>query len=134
MVIDPGNAVPVANAGADIEVQDGTAVTLNGSGSFDSDGSVVEYVWLESGSIIGTGAVIGKSFDAGVHTITLTVTDDMTVTSGTVVTLDGSGSRDDGTIVVYEWQEVEVTGSAVPDNVTLELVGVFPGAVYAVEV
>ncbi|MFQ6062628.1 MAG: PKD domain-containing protein, partial [Methanosarcinales archaeon] len=76
MVIDPENSAPFADAGADIEVQEGTAVTLNGSGSFDSDGSVVEYVWLESGRVIGTGAVIGKSFDAGVHTIALTVTDD----------------------------------------------------------
>ncbi len=36
---------PVANAGPDQVVNEGDLVTLNGSGSFDLDGEIVNYTW-----------------------------------------------------------------------------------------
>ena len=36
---------PVANAGPDQTVNEGDTVTLNGTGSFDSNGEIVSYAW-----------------------------------------------------------------------------------------
>ncbi len=42
---------PIANVGAKISTDENTLVTLDGSNSTDSDGSIVEYLWVqESGS------------------------------------------------------------------------------------
>lgn len=127
-----GNLPPVANAGLDQVVADDDAsgdeaVTLNGTGSNDSDGTIVSYEWREGGSLIATGATPTVTFAVGTHTVTLTVTDDdgatdtddvvitvnanqaptasFTVTaSGLTVNVDGSGSTDpDGTIAAYSW-------------------------------
>jgi hypothetical protein len=87
----PANLPPTANAGPDQNVRDpegdGTqSVTLNGSGSSDSDGSITSYVWKEGPTTIATGVNPTVNLSAGVHTITLTVTDDDTATgSDTVV-------------------------------------------------
>jgi hypothetical protein len=159
-VIDPANVAPAADAGCDQEVSEGTAVTLNGSGSSDTDGAVARYVWREGGSVIGIGCVIGRTFSAGTHPVVLTVTDDggksdsdtvtvtvtansapvadagcdQSVASGAVVTLDGSGSSDtDGAIEYYEWQE---DGAVLGSGVTLETVfapGVHEITLYAVD-
>ena len=134
------NDPPVANAGSDQLVHDADAdgsetVTLDGSGSSDSDGTIASYVWKEGASQIATGVSPQVSLSTGVHTIELTVTDDddatatdtvqitvnvvpvadagadQTVTDSDgdgseAVTLDGSGSSDaDGTIADYVWKE-----------------------------
>jgi len=52
------------------------SVTLDGSGSTDSDGTIVSYLWEEASSQIGTGVSPTLTFAVGVHTVTLTVTDD----------------------------------------------------------
>jgi len=73
--------VPVASAGADQSVSDADGdgletVTLDGSASFDPDGSIVSYQWSEGASVLGTTAVLAAPFTVGTHTVTLTVTDD----------------------------------------------------------
>jgi hypothetical protein len=77
----PPNNAPTANAGADQNVRDpegdGTQpVTLNGSGSSDPDGTIVNYTWREGPTTIATGVNPTVNFSAGLHTIVLTVTDD----------------------------------------------------------
>lgn len=56
---DP-NVAPTANAGTDQIVLPGVTVTLDGSGSSDSDGSIVSYVWAQTSgdavSIAGSGS------------------------------------------------------------------------------
>jgi len=42
------NQVPIANAGPDQVVDEGTTVTLNGSQSVDRDGSIVSYLWTQT--------------------------------------------------------------------------------------
>ena len=85
------NKPPVANAGADVEVNSGTtAVPLDGRGSMDDDGSIT-YAWARTGGTTGaSGNLINEdmaqaSFTpdtvaAGAadatHVFTLTVTDD----------------------------------------------------------
>lgn len=74
------NLPPVANAGLDQTVTDNDVdgvetVTLNGTGSFDSDGVIVSYEWKEGGTMLGSTASISGIFAVGSHTVTLTVTD-----------------------------------------------------------
>ncbi len=109
-------------------------VSLNGSGSTDADGTIVEYAWTTSDGQQAFGANTQMTFNhAGTYSITLTVTDNdgvtdtakdgVTVTAKPVapvahlgispkngeapltVSLNGSGSTDaDGTIVEYAWK------------------------------
>lgn len=71
------NQPPVANAGADQVVFDTNldgfeTITVDGSASFDPDGSVASYAWFEGEALLGTSPV-------------LTVTDDQGLTRGDVV-------------------------------------------------
>lgn len=75
-----GARPPVANAGGDQIVVDldgsGTEpVMLDGSGSFDSDGTIQSYSWTEGSTQIASGETPAVSLALGAHTITLTVTD-----------------------------------------------------------
>jgi hypothetical protein len=42
------NLPPIANAGSDVAVSPGAAVTLNGIASSDSDGTIVGYLWTQT--------------------------------------------------------------------------------------
>ena len=82
----PANEPPIAVAGADQSVTDTDndglgSVLLNGTGSTDPDGSIVSYEWSEGGSVIGTSSSQGAAFSVGIHTVTLTVTDDAGATA-----------------------------------------------------
>lgn len=75
-----GNLPPVADAGDDQTVIDSDgdgveAVTLNGSASYDPDGTITAYEWTEGGTPLGAGEVVTCDFAVGTHTVTLTVTD-----------------------------------------------------------
>ena len=92
-----GNQPPVANAGVDQSVTDSDGdgsqgVTLNGSASSDSDGTISSYVWKEGTTQIATGATPAVTLGVGSHSITLTVTDDAgaTATDTVLVTVQGS--------------------------------------------
>jgi len=83
---------PTANAGPDQRVFDNDnngieRVTLNGSGSHDSDGTIVSYRWTENGSQIATGVAPTVSLALGAHVITLTVTDDNGATGSDIVAI-----------------------------------------------
>jgi PKD domain-containing protein/K319-like protein len=76
----PVNHPPVANAGASQTLgctsQNGTVVTLNGSGSSDPDGDPLTYVWKDAaGNVVGTSAIVQRTLSSGTYTFTLTVTD-----------------------------------------------------------
>ena len=86
------NADPTAAAGDDQEVTDSDetgyeTVMLDGSGSTDSDGSIVSWVWREGETQIATGETVGASLSVGTHTITLTVTDNDSATDQDTVTV-----------------------------------------------
>lgn len=73
------NDPPVADAGPDQSIEcsspDGALATLDGSGSFDPDGEIVEYFWTNS---LGTadGPTPTIALPIGTETTTLVVTDD----------------------------------------------------------
>ena len=55
----------------------GEPTTFDGSGSFDPDGTIVQYSWTFGDGVTGTGAVADHTYAAaGNYDVTLTVTDD----------------------------------------------------------
>jgi len=87
------NVPPTADAGPDQNVTDTDSsgsedVTLDGSGSSDSDGTIVSYEWEESSVPIATGVGPTVTLDVGGHTIDLTVTDDDDATDTDSVVID----------------------------------------------
>ena len=99
----PPNAPPVAEAGADVEVNSGTTpVPLDGRGSMDNGGSIATYLWARTGGTTGaSGTLINANMAqasftpdpvaAGAadvtHVFTLTVTDDDNATDTDMVTI-----------------------------------------------
>jgi len=86
------NDNPVADAGPDQSVIDTDGdgfelVQLDGTASMDIQGPIAAYDWSEGGSPLATGAAPQVTLAVGVHTITLTVTDDDGVTDDDTVVI-----------------------------------------------
>ena len=90
VTVDAPNLPPVANAGPDQSVASGDTVTLNGSGSSDTDGTIASWSWRRTGgtpgrSVVMTDAntarphfttdILFAGADDVIHGFTLTVTD-----------------------------------------------------------
>ena len=126
---------PVANAGSDQYLPEGSLVTFDGSMSSDNVG-IVDYVWsfFDVMPVELHGATVDYSFSAfGTYLVTLTVYDaagnsawddlqvtmdarpiadagpDQTVDEDAIVTFDGSASWDDDGIVDYVWSISELS-------------------------
>jgi PKD repeat protein/ABC-type oligopeptide transport system substrate-binding subunit len=99
MTVTVGTA-PVADAGADQTVDVGDTVTFDGSGSTDSDGTIVSYTWTfvyQSSARTLTGVSPTFDFDvAGTYTVTLTIVDDIGLTSTDTVQITVEGDELDG--------------------------------------
>jgi len=123
---------PIADAGEDIEVDQGVETTFNGSGSSDNVG-IVAYLWtIRIGDDVVTLNGSGPSYtfrEPGIFNVTLTVTDgrglsysdelvvtvhdteppiasagdDVTINEGGTAILNGLGSTDNVGIVSFVW-------------------------------
>jgi hypothetical protein len=86
-----GNSAPIANAGTNQTVEanasTGTFVTLNGTGSTDTESNIATYQWSEGPTPLATGAQPSVSLSVGVHTLTLRVTDSLGLFSESTVTV-----------------------------------------------
>ncbi|MCB2148048.1 MAG: PKD domain-containing protein [Deltaproteobacteria bacterium] len=112
------NQAPTAVAGQNQSVDEGTSVTLDGSGSGDTDGTIVGYQWVQTGGAgisLNNAASAQASFtapvvgiDGGTLTFSLTVTDD-----------DGSSSASTTTVSVLKSSSTDVDGDNVPDVLDL---------------
>ncbi len=102
------NTPPVADAGADQVIEcaaPDTPVVLDGSGSSDSDGSISQYSWTQTGgdNVILTGSdTVSPSFTVdflGIVTFELTVTDNggATGTDTVEITINGVNECSEGT-------------------------------------
>ena len=99
------NNAPIANAGGDQTVMEGSVVTLDGSLSSDIDEDIVKYEWRNEKGVIGRGVIFRKNnFYAGRHTITLTVTDDV-----------GVRHSDEVIIVVKQRVVIEPSPTIIPE-------------------
>ena len=119
------------------------ACSFDGTGSSDSDGTIVSHAWDFGDGSGGTDAMADHTYaDPGTYTVTLTVTDnhgetddvshDVTATNQapqadaegdcnfTICSFDGTGSSDsDGTIVAYVWDfgDGTIGNGATPEHV-----------------
>jgi len=135
---------PIASAGPDQSISSATtSITLDGSNSFDLDGTVVSYLWEQiSGATvtinnINSAVTSVTGLQGGDYVFRLTVTDndgltdtdfiaisvnqppiadaniDQNITTLTT-TLDGSNSTDsDGSIVSYTWTLISGSGATI---------------------
>ena len=79
------NYVPVADAGSPQTVDEGTTVTLDGSGSSDADTDTLTYSWTASTDIVFTNTTVAKpTFMAPVVTQDTDYIISLVVTDGTV--------------------------------------------------
>jgi hypothetical protein len=131
---EAANKPPVADAGGDYQVMDSDGdgrqlVVLDGSGSFDPDGTVQAYVWQEDGVVLGSSASLEHEFSLGAHTVSLTVTDDKGAAAGdtAIVSVLPLSGLDTVAILRAEYVRktkqllVKATSSSQPDAVlTLE--------------
>ena len=104
------NLPPNAEAGPDQTVADtdsngSESVTLDGSASSDSDGTITTYTWREGARPIATVATPTVTLSMGVHTLTLEVTDD-----------DGDSTTDTVVVTVNPANQVTVTASTAQAN------------------
>ncbi|HKQ16700.1 MAG TPA: autotransporter domain-containing protein [Steroidobacteraceae bacterium] len=93
------NAAPTANAGADRNIADsdgqpGESVTLDGSASTDTDGTLTSFEWhrvtgSESSETLGTGRTLTVTLPDGTNDIFLIVTDNggNTAVDGVLITI-----------------------------------------------
>ena len=63
-VVTIANRPPVANAGPDQSAGPGTAITFNGTGSSDPDGSIASYGWTFGDGTSASGPVVTHSYSA----------------------------------------------------------------------
>jgi uncharacterized protein YkwD len=104
---DGPNRAPLANAGEDKTVYDANVV-FDGSASGDADGDIVNYSWDFGDGSTGDGAQATHQYaDAGVYTVTLTVTDDEgeTAEDTVVITVNAPGTPDSSWPA--DWTELE---------------------------
>jgi hypothetical protein len=96
----PDNQLPVADAGTyatqpDTDGVPGETITLDGSASSDSDGTIASYAWTVNGTDSYTGIAPLVILGDGANTIQLIVTDD-----------DGAASAVDTTSITVEAPQV----------------------------
>ncbi|MBN2539518.1 MAG: hypothetical protein JXB09_05665, partial [Deltaproteobacteria bacterium] len=83
----PVNEPPVADAGSDHNVIEGATVTLDGSGSFDPDGTITSYQWTQT---VGTMVTLSDSTAVSPTFVTPPVADE-TVMSFELTVEDNEG-------------------------------------------
>jgi hypothetical protein len=128
------NKIPVADAGADQTVQEGSAVVLNGANSFDPDAEAITFSWVQTAgtAVLLSGAnaanptftapLVGPAGDT--LTFELTVSDGIdnsqpdyvnafveNVNHSPIANAGADQTRDEGTLVALNG-----TGSTDPDG------------------
>lgn len=93
---DPVNRIPTAAAGADQSVEGPASVSLDGSASKDSDGTITSYVWSQ---VSGTAVTLANGNAAVASFDVVEVTQQETLTFNLTVT-DNEGATSTDTVVV----------------------------------
>ncbi len=114
-----GNQLPVADAGEDQIAEPGDLVTLDGSGSYDPDGSIAGYIWEQT-----DGPTVALSdYEEPVVTFTAPGSNATLIFRLTAIDNEGAMGMDDvavvvtqGTMTIAEMQETSEIGSACYDS------------------
>lgn len=132
----PVRCAPTADAGAGLIVADtgndgAEEVTLNGTNSFDPDGTIVDYRWTLRNRELGRGSTLTAELPSGFNTVRLTVTDndgqmgidDVTVSIGPVADSFVMNAR-----TVLHDPDNERVISVTSSSVTIQLFAGEPGS------
>ena len=112
------NVPPVANAGANQTISlAGGNRTLNGSGSTDSDGTIVAYAWSQ---VSGPSAIISNA-NVAITTINIPAQSGSAVYVFALVVTDNSGASSTGTVSITQQNIAPVANAGT--NQTILLVG-----------
>ena len=102
----PANIVPVANAGGNQTVFEGTTVTLDGSGSTDSDGTITLYEW------IGPSGIVINNADKAVANFTAPLVDsDTDLTLSLLVKDDGEFTDRNNITITVQTTDFNLSGT-----------------------
>lgn len=127
-----GNTPPVSEAGqnwiyGDINNNGSETITLDGTASYDPDGTITTYNWYKNGNLVATGATPNVSLSLGVNNFALEVTDDDGAKTTDVVSYKlVAGSGPTGLIALYEFAEgsgltvTDTSGYLSPLNLTIQ--------------
>jgi probable HAF family extracellular repeat protein len=99
---------PIAVAGADQQVECGSAALLDGSGSSDPDDDALSYQWVLNGNVIGTNVTLSVSLPLGTNVVTLFASDPC-----------GMFGQTDVKVVVSDHTAPIIIGSLQPVNVSV---------------
>lgn len=108
---EPSNSAPSANAGDDQTLTDtdgngSELVNIDGTGSYDEDGSISSYQWKEGSTVLSTEPKPQLNLGVGIHTITLVVTDNEGAEGSDSVTIsiqEPGASTPYGTVLMQEF-------------------------------
>jgi hypothetical protein len=118
----PGNSPPVADAGPDQTVNEGAGVVLNGSGSYDPDGTIASYLWSQTG---GVGVTLSDTSAAQpTFTAPATGSANEVLTFELTVTDDTGQISTDICIITVSWINDPPAANAGPDQTVGEGVNV----------
>ncbi len=96
------NKVPKAIISAPTYLEIGVEEYFDARQSSDSDGGIVEYLWdFGDGTVSSKAKAVKKYLEAGLYTITLTVTDDDGAQSQTTQQIEVVEKADIGTVEIY---------------------------------
>jgi hypothetical protein len=115
------NQPPTADAGSDQMSQVGTTLTLDGSKSFDPDGSITSYAWNFGDGNSASGASMTHSYaDAATYSARLTVTDNAGAqsTDTAVVTVTSAPPPEQEGVGVSPGQDLQAAINAKPAGTT----------------
>ncbi len=112
------NTPPTADAGADQLVNEGLPVTLDGSNSSDTDGTIASYLWTQTGGTPGT--LSDPSAAKPVFTAPDVGPGGQSLTFQLLVTDDGGLQDTDTCIVNISWVNLPPTANAGPDQTVSE--------------
>jgi hypothetical protein len=116
------NTAPVADAGPDQQVVEGAHITLDGSNSWDTDGTIAAYRWRQTD---GTPVTLSDATSAQpVFTAPNVGLQNGSLTFELTVTDDGGLQNQDSCIVNILWENAPPNASAGPDQTVAEGVSV----------
>ena len=102
---------PVANAGPDQTVPDGTLATIDGRASRDLDSHAIGYEWRdEAGAVVGTSSELSVRRQPGRYTYLLTVFDQFGFSSSDSMVLTVTTNAAAPEIVLYAADSVVMSG------------------------
>lgn len=104
VTVKSSNAAPIANAGVDQFVYDSDrdgleSFMVNASGSTDTDGSIVSYIWMLNGVVVAEGVNPQIILPIGVHSLTLKVVDNKGAVGYDDIILTVNGHNTSGKLI-----------------------------------